>query len=167
MANYNFKKDLIIGEDGEKVVLDDLIALGASYDSNNKTNSHDLVITFRGKSVSYECKTDVYDDTGNMFIETHCRGKESGISVTQADWFVTYYKKFNELWYIQTKELKRILESDTHKKINECGDKNSNTEGYLLNKNMYRNNFIVRHSKKHILIIPKWQKELNQNLPSN
>jgi len=164
MANYNFNKDLIIGEDGEQVVIDDLISLGATYESNNKTNSHDLIVLFKGKPISYECKTDVYDDTGNMFIETQCRGKASGISVTQAEWFVTYFKKLKEIWYIRTKELKEILSSHEHKQINQCGDKNSNTEGYLLNKNMYRDSFIVRHSVKHTLIITKWQKKHKPNL---
>jgi hypothetical protein len=159
MANYNFNKDIVIGEAGEQVVIDDLITLGATYDSNNKTNSHDVVVYFKGKSVSYECKTDVFDDTGNMFIETSCRGKDSGILVTTADWFVTYFKNLNEIWYIKTSKLKDILNNYEHTKATKSGDFNSNTEGYLLNKNMFRDEFIVRHSIKHTEIIKKWQKK--------
>ena len=159
MANYNFKEDIKIGEDGEQVMIDDLITLGAIYESNNKTNTHDVILQYKGKSISYECKTDVFDDTGNMFIETQCRGKDSGINVTKAEWFVTYFKKLNEIWYIKTENLKQILNNFEHKISKNSGDHNSNTIGVLLNKNMFRDEFIVRDSIKHVEIIRKWQKK--------
>lgn len=161
--HYNFKKDLIIGEEGEEVVIQDLISMGAEYDSNNKTNSHDVIVSFKGRKITYECKTDFFDDTGNMFIETSCRGKASGISVTKADWFVTYFKKLNEIWYIKTDKLKDILEKFEHRTATQSGDEGSDTEGILLNKNMFRDEFIVRHSIKHIEIIKKWQKKYKKN----
>lgn len=164
MANYNFKKDIILGEEGELVMIEDLISMGAIYDSNNKTNSHDVTVNFKGKNIRYECKTDFFDDTGNMFIETNCRGKASGIEVTKADWFVTYFKNFNELWYIKTDNLKKILNTHTHRKATQCGDDGSNTEGILLNKNMFRDEFIVRDAIKHTQIIKKWQKKYKKNL---
>jgi hypothetical protein len=159
MANYNFNKDIVIGEEGEKVVIEDLVSMGATYDSDNKTNTHDVIVTFKGKPISYECKTDMFDDTGNMFIETSCRGKESGIMVTKADWFVTYFEKLREIWYIKTDKLKEILNKHEHRKATQSGDLNSDTEGVLLNKNMFRDYFIVRHSIKHVEIIKKWQKK--------
>lgn len=163
MANYNFKKDIVLGEEGENVILKDLLSMGGTFDSDNKTNSHDLIVKFKNREYSYECKTDFFDDTGNMFIETHCRGKESGILVTKADWFVTYFKKNNEIWYIKTAKLKEILNGHEHKKTTQSGDANSETQGYLLNKNMFRNDFIVRDSVKHTQIIRKWQKKKNQS----
>lgn len=159
MANYNFNKDLIIGEEGEQVVIDDLISMGAVYESNNKNNTHDVIVNFNNRKISYECKTDFFEDTGNMFIETSCRGKDSGIMVTKADWFVTYFKKLNEIWYIKTPKLKNIMATHEHKKAIDSGDANSNTQGILLNKNMFRDEFIVRHSIKHTEIIKKWQKK--------
>lgn len=164
MANYNFRKDIVIGEDGEQVMIDDLISMGATYDSSNKTNSHDVIINYKDKQISYECKTDVYDDTGNMIIETSCRGKDSGILVTKAEWFVTYFKKLNEIWYIRTSKLKEILATHVHEKRNNIGDAGSNTEGYLLNKNKFRDEFIVRDPIKHTEIIRKWQKKYKRNL---
>ena len=163
MGNYNFNKDIVIGEKGEKVLIEDLVSMGAIYDSDNKTNTHDVIVTFKGKPISYECKTDMFDDTGNMFIETSCRGKKSGIMVTKADWFVTYFEKLNEIWYIKTDKLKEILNNHEHRKATQSGDLNSDTEGILLNKYMFRDEFIVRHSIKHIEIIKKWQKKYKKN----
>ena len=163
MANYDFNKDLILGEEGEQVIITDLLTMGAEYDSDNKNNTHDIIVTYKNKKISYECKTDFFDDTGNMFIETSCRGKASGISVTKAVWFVTYFKKLNEIWYIKTAKLKEILNNHEHKKATQSGDAGSNTEGLLLNKNMFRDEFIVRHSIKHTEIIRKWQKKYKKN----
>jgi len=159
MANYNFIDDIQIGEDGEQVIINDLISMGASHISNNKTNTHDVIVLFKEKLISYECKTDVFNDTGNMFIETACRGKESGINVTKADYFVTYFKELNEIWYIKTLNLKKIINEHTHKIVKESGDAGSHTEGILLNKNMFRDEFIVRDAIKHVEIIRKWQKK--------
>lgn len=159
MGSYNFNIDILIGEEGEQVIVDDLISMGGTYDSSNKTNSHDIIMTYSGNPVSYECKTDVFDDTGNMFIETKCRGKASGASVTKAKWFVTYFKKLNEIWYIKTSKLKALLKAHEHKFVTRCGDTNSGTEGYLINKNMFRDKFIVRDSIKHKEIITKWQRK--------
>lgn len=165
MANYNFNKDLILGEAGEDIVIKDLISMGAVYDSNNKNNTHDIIVTFNNKKISYECKTDIFHDTGNMFIETNCRGKESGILVTNAKWFVTYFQKLNEIWYIKTEKLKEILNNYIHTISEQSGDAGSNTIGILLNKNMFRDEFIVRDSITHVEIIRKWQKKY-QNLNS-
>lgn len=163
MANYNFKDDILLGEQGENTILEDLITLGAILVSKNTTNTHDLIININGKKVTYECKTDVFDDTGNMFIETSSRGKLSGINVTRADWFVTYFKNLNEIWYIKTERLKEILAADVHPKIEQGGDINSRTEGFLLNKNAYRDDFVIRNSITHTPIIRKWQKKYKQS----
>jgi hypothetical protein len=163
MGSYNFNRDIIVGEEGEKILIEDLQSLGATFVSDNKNNTHDIIVTFKGRDVSYECKTDEYDNTGNMFIETNCRGKESGISVTKAKWFVTYFKKLNEIWYIKTEKLKNILNNHTHKIVTQSGDAGSNTVGVLLNKNMFRDEFIVRNTITHKEIIKKWQKKYKSN----
>ena len=152
MGNYNFKEDLILGEEGEKIILDDLISLGAKYQSDNKTNSHDIIVLYNDKPITYECKTDFYRDTGNIFIETECRGKPSGISVTKAKWFVTYFKKMNEIWYIKTEDLKRIIREyeSSHSFRSSVGDKGSNTKGYLIKKELFKKDFIIRDPIKHI-----------------
>lgn len=145
MANYDFKKDLVIGNKGEDVVLNDLISLGAKVLVRRTDNSdYDFMISQNGNKITYECKTDFFPDTGNIFIETKCRGKDSGINVTKADWFVTYFTHSNELWYIKTNELKELIEFVPHKKVVNSGDKGSGTEGYLINKTKFKKNFIIR-----------------------
>lgn len=161
MANYNFNSDINLGKQGESIVIQDLEYLGAKFISSNDTNTHDFIMTFKNKEVKYECKTDVFHDTGNMFIETHCRNHKSGILVTQAEWFVTYFSKMNEIWYIKTKNLLKIINDNEHKMVENVGDLGSKTKGYLINKNMFRKHFIVRNSITHKEIIPKWLKELN------
>lgn len=148
MANYDFKQDIIEGEDGEQVVLQDLIQMGAKFISDNKDNKYDLIVSRKNKEITYEIKTDVYctkeRDTGNMFIEFECRGKESGILVSKSDWFVTFYKGINEIWYIKTNELLKLIQSETFRETSNSGDSGSNTKGYLIPRNKYREYFIIR-----------------------
>lgn len=148
MANYDFRKDLIEGEEGEQVVLKDLVSMGGKLISDNKNNKYDLLVSKGDESITYEIKTDVYCkpeyDTGNMFIEFECRGKESGIMVSEAKWFVMYYKFFNELWYIKTKDLKELIQTETLRETSNSGDEGSNTKGYLLPRHKYKSHFNVR-----------------------
>ena len=151
MGNYNFNKDLIIGEQGERTVAQDLESIGAKLITDNKNNSHDLIIEKDGTQLKYEIKTDIFCfpqfDTGNMFIEFECRGKKSGIEVTTADWFVMYYKYLKEIWYIKTDELKKLINDNQFFETEFSGDQNSNTRGYLIPREKYKKHFIVRKPK--------------------
>lgn len=148
MANYDFKKDIIEGEDGEQIVLEDLIRMGAKFISDNKDNKYDLLVSRKNREITYEIKTDVYCtpeyDTGNMFIEFECRGKESGIIVSKSDWFVTLYKGLNEIWYIKTNDLLQLIQSNLFRETSNSGDTGSKTKGYLIPRKQYREHFIVR-----------------------
>jgi hypothetical protein len=148
MAHYNFKQDIVVGEEGEKIVTEWLCD---SYNgillSDNKTNSHDIVIQFPKKTLSFEIKTDVfvskYYDTGNMFIEYESRNKPSGISVCKADYFITYFKYLNELWMIKTKDLQNLIQSINFRIFKNAGDAGSNTHGYLIPRKKYQQHFKV------------------------
>ena len=148
MANYDFKKDLIEGEEGERVVLTDLESMGGKLISDNKNNKYDLLISKGEEQITYEIKTDVYckpdRDTGNMFIEFECRGKDSGIMVSEAKWFVMYYKYFNELWYIKSSDLKELVQTETLRMTSNSGDVGSNTRGFLLPRHQYKSHFKIR-----------------------
>lgn len=153
MAHYNFRKDIIEGEQGEEFVTNCLCeTFGATLISNNKTNSHDVIIEFPltensiwSGRLSLEIKTDVLvsekRDTGNMFIEYECRGKPSGISVTKSDIFITYFKNLNELWAIPTPKLKELISTQNFRTVGNAGDKGSKTCGYLIPRIKYREYF--------------------------
>jgi hypothetical protein len=153
MAEYNFNEDIHVGEAGEKIVIRDLESLGLKFISDNKNHTHDVIMEKQnGDMVSYEIKTDVLIkpdmDTLNMFIEFESRGNPSGISTTQAEWFVMFFKHLREVWYIRTKDLKELL-AETNCRITEmAGDLNSNTKGYLLPRYVHQKKFIVRRIPK-------------------
>ena len=160
MANYDFNKDIHIGEAGEQVVKTDLESLGGFFISDNKDNKYDLIMDMPDKGgfglrqVTYEIKTDVFCrpdlDTGNIFIEFESRGKLSGISVCNAEWFVTYFKHFNEIWYIKTSKLKKLISDNDFKITEYSGDSNSNTKGYLIPRYQFKKHFKVRLVKKKL-----------------
>lgn len=148
MGNYNFNQDIILGEEGEKEVVEYLEKLGAKFIGYNKNNSHDLIFDYKGEEVSYEVKTDVYclpnRDTGNLFVEFECRGKESGIMVTKAKWFVNYFKFLKEIWFIKSEDLRNLINENNFYQTSNSGDKGSNTKGYLIKRKDFKKYFIVK-----------------------
>ena len=152
MAHYDFRKDLNEGNNGENLVIEHLKKLGGTLISKNNDNRFDAIIEVNGKSIKYEIKTDVFCkptyDTGNLFIEIECRGKESGILVTEAEWFVTYYKHLNEIWYIKTPQLLKLIEEHKQNFIFKTfsGDKGSNTKGWLVPRWKFTDDFLIYNS---------------------
>lgn len=145
MAHYNFNKDLVEGEEGEKFVIKYLEKYwGGKFLSDNKTNSHDVEIEFPSSTQIFEIKTDVYPkDTGNIFVEFESRGKDSGIVVTKADWFVTYFKHLKEIWFIETNKLRELINENNFYQTSKSGDEGSNTRGYLIRRKQYKDHFKV------------------------
>lgn len=147
MANLDFKSDLKLGVNGETEVLNFLIKNGASLINTNNDNKYDLKVIKNNKEITYEIKTDVkcapLFDTGNIFIEYESRNKKSGISVTEADWFVTYFLYFKELWFIKTETLKKLIVENNFPTFKDAGDLNSATHGYLINRKKFKDYFYV------------------------
>jgi hypothetical protein len=148
----NFKKDLVIGEEGERFVTSFLCErYQGEKISENKTYTHDVVIAFPvthhplwSGVKTLEIKTDVYKrDTGNMFVEYTSRGKLSGISVSKADIFLTYFKNLNEMWAIKTKELRRLIMNNDFRKVTNAGDTSSRNSGFLIPRIKYADHFIT------------------------
>jgi hypothetical protein len=146
--NYNFRDDIKDGEKGEAIIAEFL--KGHKYEllNDNKDNRYDLkMLNHLGNETTFEIKTDVYcsneRDTGNMFVEKESRGKLSGISVSQANWFIMYYPHFKEAWFIRSSELRDLIErSDFY--VATGGDKGSNTKGYLIKRELFKNHFKVQ-----------------------
>jgi len=152
MAHYNFRKDLNEGNNGENLVIEHLKKLGGTLISKNNDNRYDAIIEANGKSIKYEIKTDVFcelgNDSGNIFVEVECRGKASGIMVTEAQWFVTYYKHLNEIWYIKTPDFLKLIEENKQNFFfkKDAGDKGSNTKGWLVPRWKFTEDFLIYNS---------------------
>lgn len=151
-GNYNFNKDLALGESGEDDIIKYLEGLGFTFVGRNHDNKYDLVMEYEGKQFTYEIKTDVYArDTGNIAIEVECRGKLSGLSVTTADFFVTYFPRFGEIWNIRTRSLRDLIKNGNFYLSENSGDANSNTKLYLMKKHIVRPYFKVHKIDRNML----------------
>jgi hypothetical protein len=159
MAEYSFRKDIIEGEAGEDYIIDFLTkGWKGTLLQKKKDYTWDFKIDFENSGVqTFESKTDVYcipfskvngkvikgRDTGNIFIEFSCRGKYSGIKVTEADWFVYYFKFLGELWMIKVQDLKKLIDENNFR-VGVGGDSGSNSSGYLIPRMKFRDKFLVR-----------------------
>jgi hypothetical protein len=146
MTFTKFKKDLKVGNEGEWNVGNFFSSYGYRDIGYNDDYKWDLCITNPSNNrVSYfEVKTDVYErDTGNMAIEIRYRGKPSGISHTEAEFFVYYYKNSGEMYMIKCDELRDLIKQNIKKlKVVMGGDYNQ-SELVLLNREEYGNHFTM------------------------
>lgn len=163
MANLNFKTDLPLGQKGEEIIADLLkTKYGFQIISFNHNNKHDFKTIINNLEKTIEVKTDVYcipdkeistpfgqlkvkgRDSGNMFIETECRGKDSGITVSKSDIYVYYYPLLKQAWIIPTNKLKKLITDNNFEfKDKNVGDEGSETKGYVIPRNNVINHFKV------------------------
>jgi hypothetical protein len=147
MANLDFISDLKLGNEGEETIIKYLLDNGCKYVDSNNDNKYDLKMIKKDVETTYEIKTDVkcapLFDTGNIFIEFESRGKASGISVTQADWFVTYFKYLKEAWFIKSDKLKKLINENDFQTFKDAGDVGSATHGYLIKRKDFKEYFYV------------------------
>ncbi len=145
-SNFEFKQDINIGEDGEEVIKQLLLSKGFKFIKENKDYKYDLLMSYNNRDITFEIKTDVYvdhnNDTGNLVVEYECRNKPSGISVTQADYYVYYMPKLNEVWNIKMDNLKSLITKENFYSTT-GGDKGSNTKMYLIKRADYKSFFRV------------------------
>lgn len=147
MANLEFRTDLKLGNIGEEKVVEFLTLKGCKIISYNNDYKFDILIDKHGEPIKYEIKTDVkcapLFDTGNIFIEFESRGKSSGISTTESNWFVTYFQYLHELWFIKTDILRSLINNNDFPVFRDAGDLNSSTHGYLINRKKFSKYFHV------------------------
>lgn len=148
MAHYNFRKDLKEGVKGEEFIVTYLETRGLTYLHSNNDNKYDIKMNKNGIDITYEIKTDFYckpnQDRGNLFVEFECRKKPSGIEVTEAEWFVTFFPYLREIWFIEPSKLKSLIETENFRITSQSGDAGSNTRGHLIPRNKYKEYFNVR-----------------------
>lgn len=175
-SKKNFSNDNVIGKVGEKMAtqyLTEQMGLIFRGESENKTDlkGWDLEFEKEDKKFRYEVKTDVYiisgkwfqpngwenkiwvegKDTGNIFIEFHSRGIESGITTTTADVWMNFFFHLDELWMIPVTKLRNLISENEFLVSEESGDINSHTKGYLIPREEFRKHFKVIKYQKTIV----------------
>lgn len=147
--NYSqkFKKDLQGGNMGEKVFASFLKTKGFTIKSFCNDYRFDIEAEYFDKDILFEIKTDRYEflkdvKTDNIFIETSCSNKPSGISKTEADIFVYFIPDFEEAWCISVKKLKDLLIShpEYFRRTTQSGD-GERVTGYLINRYNHKDLF--------------------------
>lgn len=154
MSNYEkFKKDLSLGQKGERVIAEYLQKYHGVMDIQfNDDYKYDIKGFKNGKELTFEVKTDRYEyfkkiKTYNMFIELTCSNKPSGINSTQADYFIYYYPDLEVFYFISTNDLRKLIETSNFDKKFQSGD-NGRVEGVCIHRNLFSSNFIICRIKK-------------------
>lgn len=129
--HYSFQKDLADGEAAEKEFASFMVEHYEAFDVEfNHDNKFDVRFKTKRGSFKAEVKSDFRSaETGNAAIEFECRGKPSGISVTQADFWVM---NFSGEWYsIRVEKLLELIGQRKFFREVSGGDRGSNTRMYL------------------------------------
>ena len=84
-----FSDDVVVGDIGERKAADLLRMHGHRLLGTNKDYRYDLMTEKDSRRYLFEVKNDVLaQKTGNLAFEYRCRGKPSGLSITEAEWWV-------------------------------------------------------------------------------
>ena len=176
MAHYDFKQDLKTGNFGEEVLHKFLVGIykaeykGKSEVQEGNHKEFDLKFLFPSddNETVFEVKNDVYiqeprilpngayypgRDTGNIVIEFRMHGKDSGIMVTKADWWVYIFQNKKEIWFIKVDDLKKLI-SNNEFEIKIGGDtvdrygreipQENRSHMYAIPREKYRKHFKVK-----------------------
>ncbi len=135
MPNYNYRDDFPIAQKTEREVAEILALKGANIISFNNDNKYDILMEYKGKKVTVEVKEDfTCEKTGNVGLEFSCRGKDSGISCTKADFYVYKIHQPNHqihFYMTKTQDLKDLIKNKLYHRIVNGGDPGSNSLNYL------------------------------------
>jgi len=86
------------------------------------------------------------DPYNTLFIEFESKGKNSGIRTTLADYWVIILTLMDEIWIIPTKELREIIEENSHsqKRFEEKeGGDDKLSKGYLIPRDKFKHKFKI------------------------
>ena len=134
MSKYDFSLDLPIAQKTEQQVTKFLLNKFHNLEFVENCNNADFDLRF-AYYFTVEVKEDfACQETGNVGIEYSCRGKDSGIAKTKADYFL--YKIHepdgtNSLYWIKTKKLKKMINDKMYHLKVDGGDSGSNSKCYL------------------------------------
>ena len=148
MNNYTkFVNDLIDNQIYERYTKELFEEIKWKFLSYNNDNKYDLLMIDKKNIVrKIEVKKDAYPSE-NIIIEYKSYDKNSGIRISESDYYVYIFPLLQEVWFIKTKKLKEIIkkynpeilvESDDCYTIVAAGD-GKNTRCYLWNKKTFFN----------------------------
>lgn len=159
-----FNKDLNQGLQDEKYLgkyLEKFYNCKVLEYNPDKNSDYDIRIIIGGKEELVELKTDRYEfykqvTTNNLFIETMCSNKPSGIKTTKSTIMAYFYPEQEKVYLIRTSALKDFISSNGQQLLytTGCGD-GGRTSGFLINKVEHQNIFKVLDIKKLKIIQKK------------
>jgi hypothetical protein len=154
MANYNFEMDLPVAKKTEHEVADLLVKLfGVEILGFEDSNKYDVLVRWKtnrafheeGKPDYRDIKIEVKEDflgeqTGNVGLEFECRGKPSGIQVTESDYYIyKLHTKNHGIEFIMhpTGVIKQMVEDKLYFRTVNGGDPGSNSMNYLFRYDVF------------------------------
>ena len=138
MGHYNFSQDLA-NSDSTELEIARFIWGSATRPiksiSRNSDYRYDLLVEYGDGSLkTVEIKEDIKCQiTGNVAVEFECRGKLSGLGVTEADmWIYKVHLEHNILYFgIPVVKLKRAIVNREYDSVKSGGDIGSGTRLFL------------------------------------
>lgn len=139
MGHYNFEKDykeaLVVEKEAAAKIRS--YFTGAESIEFNNDSDYDILAVIRSEDVTFEVKNELkVNETGNVAIEYFSRGKDSGIRVTKADYWVEKIK--GDFLLMRTRELKQKIKDEQYDDMKSGGDPGSGTCFYLVKEARFR-----------------------------
>jgi len=117
-----FRADLEFGEAYQQKLLD-LIQYDTYTIAKGKFKPWDVQITHDSDTITFEVKSDrKAQQSGNMVIEFECNNKPSGITSTEADYWVYFVDGTTDYYLIPTAEIREAIVKQQYKRIVRGGD---------------------------------------------
>lgn len=118
MKSNPFDTKIVEGEDLESKILLWLKEKGVTSAVKIGGNFKEYDIFIASTEIKIECKNDLMAiETGNVFIETSCNNKESGIYKTKADYWVIRAYKDKILIFKTEKIIQCIIDNNIPNKL--------------------------------------------------
>jgi hypothetical protein len=97
----------------------------------------------RLKEITFEIKTDKYDETGNLFFEKSCSKKVSGVFATEANYFIYILPRYkeNNFYIVKPEKLIELLNEKFPSCISYGGGDGGRVASFLINKNTFDEEF--------------------------
>lgn len=143
--NNKFNNDLAFGNKGERIFAKYLERKGYTILGFNDDYKYDILAEFKSHKVKFEVKYDRYKSNNFVLELFDCRRlKPTGLSCTEADFFVTIFEHEQEMWIIKTEELKEIAKQSARKSTIIGGGDDNKTVMLLLDKLTHKCKFTVK-----------------------